>query len=425
MPMAAVIHEKGAPEVLRWESIDVPAPGAGEVRLRNEAVGLNFVDTYHRRGIPHPWPVPPLPVVLGFEGAGRVEAVGPGVSGFAAGDRVAYALPPHGAYSQVRNYPAANLLKVPASLDHLDDRILAAAMLKGLTVEYLVRRTYRVEPGDVVLVHAAAGATGLLLCQWAKHLGATVIGTVSSAAKAEQARAAGAAHVVIHGEGDFVATVREVTNGEGCAVVYESIGKDTFRRSLDCLRPARPRRRHRTRRARFPLSHPSRHHALSRHARRPGTRRARVVRRPRPRCRAARREPRLPTLGGRRSTPGARSQRDHRRHRIPALGMSGRPCEPLLASATLVRRESGVAEFPTPCTTQVVRGCSVVADCPTFSARKSQNCPRRWGTGCDCRFSQQWCGFIVYIHGFLSEQVRSKNESGELRAFLRKIWIRA
>lgn len=136
MPMAAVIHEKGAPDVLRWESIDVPAPGAGEVRLRNEAVGLNFVDTYHRRGIPHPWPVPPLPVVLGFEGAGRVEDVGPGVSGFAAGDRVAYALPPHGAYSQVRNYPAANLLKVPAFLDHLDDRILAASMLKGLTVEY-------------------------------------------------------------------------------------------------------------------------------------------------------------------------------------------------------------------------------------------------------------------------------------------------
>ena len=237
MPMAAVIHEKGAPDMLRWESIDVPAPGSGEVRLRNEAVGLNFVDTYHRRGIPHPWPVPPLPVVLGFEGAGRVEDVGPGVSGFAAGDRVAYALPPHGAYSQVRNYPAANLLKVPASLDHLDDRILAAAMLKGLTVQYLVRRTYSVEPGDVVLVHAAAGATGLLLCQWAKYLGATVVGTVSSAAKADQARAAGAEHVVIHGEGDFVATVREVTNGEGCAVVYESIGKDTFRRSLDCLRP--------------------------------------------------------------------------------------------------------------------------------------------------------------------------------------------
>ena len=237
MPMATVIHEKGTPEVLRWEAVHVPAPGPGEVRIRNEAIGLNYVDTYHRRGIPHPWPVPPLPVVLGFEGAGIVEEAGPGVDGFAAGDRVAYALPPHGAYSQVRVYPAEKLLKVPAALEHLDDRILAASMLKGMTVEYLVRRTYRVEPGDVVLVHAAAGATGLLLCQWAKHLGATVIGTVSSAEKAAQARSAGAEQVVIHGEGDFVATVREVTNGEGCAVVYESIGKDTFRRSLDCLRP--------------------------------------------------------------------------------------------------------------------------------------------------------------------------------------------
>ena len=237
MPMAAVIHEKGAPGVLRWEPVEVPAPGCGEVRIRNEAIGLNFVDTYHRRGIPHPWPVPPLPVVLGFEGSGFVEETGPGVTGFAAGDRVAYALPPHGAYSQVRLYPAEKLLRVPDALGHLDDQILAASMLKGMTVEYLVRRTWRVEPGDVVLVHAAAGATGLLLCQWATHLGATVIGTVSSAEKAEQARAAGAAHVVIHGDGDFVATVREVTNGEGCAVVYESIGKDTFRRSLDCLRP--------------------------------------------------------------------------------------------------------------------------------------------------------------------------------------------
>ena len=237
MPMAAVIHEKGPPGVLRWEEVDVSAPGPGEVRIRNEAVGLNFVDTYHRRGIPHPWPVPPLPVVLGFEGAGRVEEVGPGVAGFAAGDRVAYALPPHGAYSQARIYPAAKLLRVPASLDHLDDRVIAAAMLKGLTVHYLVRRTYRIQPGDVVLVHAAAGGTGLLLCQWAHHLGAVVIGTVGSPAKAEIARAAGADRVVIHGEGDFVAAVRDLTDGEGCAVVYESIGRDTFRRSLDCLRP--------------------------------------------------------------------------------------------------------------------------------------------------------------------------------------------
>ena len=237
MTMAAVMHEKGPPGVLRWEPVDVPAPGPGEVRIRNEAIGLNFVDTYHRRGIPHPWPVPALPVVLGFEGAGRVEEAGPGVTAFSAGDRVVYALPPHGAYSQVRVYPEKNLLRVPDTLDHVDDRVLAASMLKGMTVQYLVHRTHRVEPGDVVLVHAAAGATGLLLCQWAKHLGATVIGTVSSAGKAALARASGADHAVIHGDEDFVATVRDVTGGEGCAVVYESIGRDTFRRSLDCLRP--------------------------------------------------------------------------------------------------------------------------------------------------------------------------------------------
>ncbi len=158
MSMAAVIHEKSSPDVLRRERVDVPAPGPGEVRLRNEAVGLNFVDTYHRRGIPHPWPVPPLPVVLGIEGTGRVEEIGPGVTGFAAGDRVAHALPPHGACSQTRVHPAEKLLKVPDALDDLDDRVFAASMLKGLTVQLLVRRTYRVAPGEVVLVHAAAAA---------------------------------------------------------------------------------------------------------------------------------------------------------------------------------------------------------------------------------------------------------------------------
>ena len=341
MPMAVVIHEKGAPDVLRWEPVEVPAPGPGEVRLRNEAVGVNFVDTYHRRGIPHPWPVPALPVVLGFEGAGRVEETGPGVTGFAPGDRVAYALPPHGAYSQVRVYPAAQLLKVPASLDHLDDRVLAASMLKGLTVQYLVRRTCRVASGDVVLVHAAAGATGLLLCQWAKHLGATVIGTVGSAAKAEQARAAGAHHVVIHGEEDFVATVREVTNGEGCAVVYESIGKDTFRRSLDCLRPlgmmasyghasgpARSGGRNRARRARVALPHPSRDHALLGEARRSGARSGRAVRRARTGRGAAGRQPRPSARAGRGSPSGARGAGDHRRNRTPALGVIA----PMIAS---------------------------------------------------------------------------------------------
>ena len=234
MPMAAVIHEKGAPDVFRWEEVEVGAPARGEVRIRNEAVGVNYVDTYHRRGMPHPWPVPALPLVLGFEGAGVVTDVGEGVEELSSGDRVAYAMPPHGAYSQERIYPAEKVVRVP---DGIDARAVAALMLKGLTAQYLLRRTYRVEPGDVILVHAAAGGMGQILCQWGRHLGATVVGTVSTAEKAEQARAAGCDHAVVHGQGDFVATVREVTAGEGCAVVYESIGKDTFRRSMDCLRP--------------------------------------------------------------------------------------------------------------------------------------------------------------------------------------------
>ncbi len=234
MPMAAVIHEKGAPDVFRWEEVEVGAPGAGEVRIRNEAVGVNYVDTYHRRGMPHPWPVPALPLVLGFEGAGTVAEIGEGVEGLAPGDRVGYAMPPHGAYSQERIYPAEKVVRVP---DGIDARAVAALMLKGLTAQYLLRRTYRVERGDAILVHAAAGGMGQILCQWGRHLGATVIGTVSTGEKAEQARAAGCDHAVVHGEGDFVETVGEVTGGEGCAVVYESIGKDTFRRSMDCLRP--------------------------------------------------------------------------------------------------------------------------------------------------------------------------------------------
>ena len=234
MPMAAVIYEKGAPDVFRWEEVEVGAPGRGEIRIRNEAVGVNYVDTYHRRGMPHPWPVPELPLVLGFEGAGVVTDVGEGVEGLSPGARVGYAMPPHGAYSQERIYPAEKAVRVP---DGIDARAVAALMLKGLTAQYLLRRTYRVEPGDTILVHAAAGGMGLILCQWGKHLGATVIGTVSTEEKAERARAAGCDHAIVHGEGDFVATVKEVTDGEGCAVVYESIGKDTFRRSMDCLRP--------------------------------------------------------------------------------------------------------------------------------------------------------------------------------------------
>jgi len=234
MPMAAVIHEKGPPDVFRWENVAVGEPGPGKVRLRNEAVGVNYVDTYHRRGMPHPWPVPDLPLVLGFEGAGMVTETGAGVTAFKPGDRVGYAMPPHGAYSQERIYPADKLILLP---DAIDARTVAALMLKGLTAQYLLRRTYAVTPGDVILVHAAAGGMGQILCQWASHIGATVIGTVSSEAKAAQAGAAGCHHAVIHDQGDFVATVKDVTDGEGCAVVYESIGKDTFRRSMDCLRP--------------------------------------------------------------------------------------------------------------------------------------------------------------------------------------------
>ena len=234
---AAVIYEKGAPDVFKWESFEVPNPKNKEVRLKNTAIGVNYIDTYHRRGMPHPWPVPELPLVLGIEGVSVVEELGSEVTEFSVGDRVAYALPPHGAYSQERVYPVDKLLKVPNSLSNQSDKDLAALMLKGLTAQFLLRRTYFVKSGDIILVHAAAGGMGLILCQWAKHLGATVIGTVSSEEKAEKAKKAGAEHVVIHSKGDFVKTVLEVTEGKGCPVVYESIGKDTFKRSMDCLQP--------------------------------------------------------------------------------------------------------------------------------------------------------------------------------------------
>ncbi len=234
MVMAAVIHEKGEPDVFRWEEITVGSPGDDEVLIRNSAIGVNYVDTYHRRGLPHPWPVPPLPVVLGFEGVGIIEAVGRGVVGFGPGDRVGYALPPHGSYAQKRLYPAEKLVPVP---DGISDQVVAAVLLKGLTAQYLLRRTYRVSPGDVILVHAAAGGMGLILCQWGKLLGATVIGTVSNDEKAELARRNGCDVPIVLGQEDFVATVKNVTDGLGCDVVYESIGKDTFRRSLECLRP--------------------------------------------------------------------------------------------------------------------------------------------------------------------------------------------
>ena len=229
MPFAIRIHQTGGPEVLQWEEISVGDPAPGQARVRHEAVGLNFIDTYHRSGL---YPLP-LPSGLGLEGAGVVEAVGEGVSDFVPGDRVAYAGGPVGAYSQVRCMPAERLLKLP---DALSFETAAAMMLQGLTSAYLLRRTYRVQPGDAVLIHAAAGGVGLIACQWAKALGATVIGTVSSEAKAELAKQHGCDHIIYYSREDVAKRVRELTGGEGVAVVYDGVGKDTFIGSLDSLR---------------------------------------------------------------------------------------------------------------------------------------------------------------------------------------------
>lgn len=229
MSYAIRIHETGGPQVLRWEEVAVGDPQPGQVRIRQQAVGLNYIDTYHRSGL---YPLP-LPSGLGMEGAGVVEAVGVGVTEFVVGDRVAYAGGPVGAYSELRCLPASVLLKLPEAIDC---RTGAAMMLQGLTSAYLLRRTYRVQPGDSVLIHAAAGGVGLIACQWAKALGATVIGTVSSPAKAELARAHGCDHVIEYTREDFAKRVREITGGEGVAVVYDGVGKDTFMGSLDSLR---------------------------------------------------------------------------------------------------------------------------------------------------------------------------------------------
>lgn len=230
MPHAIRFHRVGGPEVLVWEPVSVPAPAAGEVTVRHAAVGLNYIDTYHRTGL---YPVP-LPSGIGLEGAGTVESVGAGVTGLQVGDRVAYAGGPLGAYAEVRNLPVHRLLKLP---DSITFETAAAMMLQGLTAAYLLRKTFRVQAGDAVLIHAAAGGVGLLACQWAKALGATVIGTVGSAAKGELAKAHGCDHVINYATEDFAARVREITAGEGVAVVYDGVGKDTFAGSLDSLRP--------------------------------------------------------------------------------------------------------------------------------------------------------------------------------------------
>lgn len=224
------LHAVGGPEQLVWEKIDVGAPGPGEVRIRQRAVGLNFIDVYHRTGL---YPLASLPAVIGMEGAGEVVALGPGVSGFAPGDRVAYA-GVLGGYAEERLIAADRLVKLPAAVSY---ETAAAALLQGMTVRFLLRETYRVGPQTVLLFHAAAGGVGLIACQWARALGATLIGTVSTEEKAALARSHGAAHVIVTSKEDFVARVAEITGGKGCDVVYDSIGKDTFPRSLDCLKP--------------------------------------------------------------------------------------------------------------------------------------------------------------------------------------------
>ncbi|MCP5268176.1 MAG: quinone oxidoreductase [Zoogloeaceae bacterium] len=230
MVQAIRIHQTGGPEVLCWERVEVGEPGPGQARVRHAAMGLNFIDTYHRTGL---YPLP-LPSGIGLEGAGVVVSVGEGVTNVAVGDRVAYAGGPPGAYSEERCLPADRLLVLPAGIDF---RTGAAMMLQGLTSAYLLRRTYRVQAGDTVLIHAIAGGVGLIACQWAKALGATVIGTTSSEAKAELARAHGADHIIFYGSEDVAKRVREITGGEGVAVVYDGVGKDTFMGSLDSLRP--------------------------------------------------------------------------------------------------------------------------------------------------------------------------------------------
>jgi len=229
MPYAMRIHENGGPEKLRWEEVQVGAPAEGQVRVRSTAVGLNFIDTYQRSGL---YPMP-LPFTLGSEGAGVIEAVGPKVKELKVGDRVAYS-GPLGAYAEVLMRPADRLVKIPAGVD---DRTAAAMMLKGLTAQYLLRRTYRVKKGDTILMHAAAGGVGQILCQWAKALGATVIGTVGSDEKVALAKKAGCKHVIVTSREKVSARVKEITQGAGVPVVYDGVGKDTFMDSLDCLAP--------------------------------------------------------------------------------------------------------------------------------------------------------------------------------------------
>lgn len=230
MVAAVRVHHYGGPDVLTHEEVDLPPPAEGEVRVRQTAIGVNYIDTYFRTGA---YKAPSLPFTLGNEAAGEVVAVGDGVKGIRAGDRVAYVVT-LGCYAAERNVPVASIVKLP---DGISDETAAAMMLKGLTAEYLLHRTYKVKRGDTILMHAAAGGVGLILCQWAKHLGATVIGTVGSEEKAELARANGCDHVILYRKENFAERVAAITGGKKCAVVYDGVGKTTFEGSLDSLQP--------------------------------------------------------------------------------------------------------------------------------------------------------------------------------------------
>jgi NADPH:quinone reductase len=223
------IYAPGGPEAIVFEPVDVPAPGSGEVLIRHTAIGVNFIDIYHRSGV---YPLPSMPGILGMEGAGIVEALGEGVSGLQVGDRVAYAGSKPGAYAQKRLIAADSLVSIP---DNVPDTIAAAIMLKGMTARYLLKETYPVKAGDWILGHAAAGGVGLILGQWAKSLGAHTIGTVSTPEKAKLAKANGYDHVIVTSEEDFASRVQEITGGKGVAVAYDSVGKDTFLKSLESL----------------------------------------------------------------------------------------------------------------------------------------------------------------------------------------------
>jgi NADPH:quinone reductase len=230
MSKAVRIEKVGGPEVMQLVDVDVPKPGSGEVRVRHTAIGLNYIDTYQRSGL---YPVP-MPSGLGLEAAGVVEDVGQGVTSLKRGDRVAYGSGPIGAYSEITNLPAAKLIKIP---DAISDETAAGMMLKGMTVRYLLRATYKVKAGETILMHAAAGGVGLILCQWAKALGVTVIGTTGSDAKIDIAKAHGCTHVINSSKEGVVARVKEITGGKGVPVVYDGVGQATFMTSLDCLSP--------------------------------------------------------------------------------------------------------------------------------------------------------------------------------------------